>query len=160
MQDHVTPSGKTTIETADSAIMSNITTLRRLQRRQRYGRAPQPQQTTRAEQVTFKRSRTTVESPKDKCFKHFSEINKFSHRINLPPFVNSKKMYKDSLSRTDHRVWVVVCVKWWINIWNVISNKNRYCTRYMLEKNTGSCLSASDEKKKCSFLPTIKIPRI
>lgn len=104
MQDHLTPSGKTTVETADSAIMSNITTLRRSQRRQHYGRAPRPQQT---EQVTFKLSHTTVESPKDKCFKHFSRksINSPT-RINLlSPCEFKKKCTKIYIfSRTDHRV--------------------------------------------------------
>lgn len=89
MQDRLTPSGKTTVETADSAIMSNITTLRRSQRRQRYGRAPRPQRT---EQVTFKLSHTTVESPKDKCFLTFlrKSINSPPELI-FPPLVNSKK---------------------------------------------------------------------
>lgn len=34
--------------------------------------------------------------------------------IDLP--LANLKMYKCVFSRTDHRVWVVVCVKWWINI--------------------------------------------
>lgn len=147
MQD-LAPSGKTTVETADSAIHlkpwrghSNISVVEE---------CDDPQQTTVREQVTFKLLHAVASHPKiiQLCFEHFPLLNKsshrFDHRESISPTWNRKCTNASSAEQITE--WVVVCVKWWINICMFFKTKknkiNGYCTRYMLEKNTGSCLSA------------------
>lgn len=77
--------------------------------------------------------------------------------MNLPLVISKetnkkKQMYKhifqQNRSQGASRRRINICV-----VQNEKRKKpNRYCTRYMLEEKTGSCLSARDEKKKRSFL--------
>lgn len=90
------------------------------------------------------------------ALKHFSYFSKFSlHRLSLHcEFISTcefKKKKKTNMfsaeqiaERVSRRVQMMnkyICL-WFLKQEEKKNKSNKYCTRYMLEKNTGSCFSA------------------